>query len=77
MDKRFKVLIVGLLLLMAFVGVVSSCQNTDSIPDNQVDCTNYVEFKLDSGQIQVPIADGEYCINDGRCVTIDFYAVMD
>jgi hypothetical protein len=60
---------------MAFVSVVSAERTLTLIDDNQVDCSNYVEFKLDTGEIQVPIADGEYCTDDGRCVTLDFYAV--
>jgi hypothetical protein len=75
MDNRLKLLVVGLLFLMAFVGVVSASTGTLTlVPDNQVDCSNYVEFKIDTGEIQIPIADGLHC-KDGRCVTLDFYRV--
>ncbi len=91
MKRKLKVLLVGLLFLMAFVGIVSAATQVDTTtehilpadppsdisPAHPCQDLGYVDFKEAVGTWSVPLADGEYCDTSDpkRCVTINFYVI--
>jgi hypothetical protein len=82
MKNRFKLMIIGLLCMMAFVGAVSA---SSIIPDgpywtsppDQCPDLGYAVFHLSVGEFIVPLEDGRYCDASvpQRCVNINYYVV--